>query len=73
MYQKVQCVQSTLFPPMYFDVLISDGDRELLFIDLKLVTHTKSLEHFRKTKIPFEYDVMFFTEVITYRHFLPEI
>ena len=41
MYQKVHCVQPTLFPPMYFDVLISDGDMELLFIDLKLVTHTK--------------------------------
>ena len=41
MYQKVQCVQSTLFPAMYFDVLISDGDRELLFIDMKLITHTK--------------------------------
>ena len=52
MYQRAQHVQSTLFPPMYFDLVIADVgwgetslpylfvDRELLLIDLKLGTHT---------------------------------
>ena len=43
--------------------------RELLFIDLKLDTHTKQLKSVQKAVKTFEYDVTFLTEVTIYQHF----